>query len=50
MFVVYAQVGKVRHWIAEFDTEDEAIDFCNMWNWEMIDDNTLVWDLDYYER
>ena len=50
MFTVYRRAGKVRYDIADFETEEEAIEFCEAWDWEMMDENTFVWDLDYYEN
>ena len=50
MYTVYRKASTVRYEIADFDTEEEAIEFCEMWDWEMMDENCFVWDLDYYEK
>lgn len=49
MYIVYKKAGKVRREVAEFETEVEAIEFCEAWNWEMMDENEFVWDLYYCE-
>ena len=50
MFVVYRKAMIVRFDIVEFETEDEAVDFCDARDWEMMDENGFVWDLGYYEN
>lgn len=49
MYIVYKHASTVRREVAEFETEEEAIEFCEAWNWEMMDENTFVWDL-YYDE
>ena len=39
--------GRCRLCIAEFATEKEAVDFCNYYEWEIVDENGFGWDLEY---
>lgn len=49
MFVVYREAGSCRVDIMVFEHEIDAIDFCDIRNWELMDENEFVWDLDYRE-
>ena len=49
MFKVQMVAGCVRHDYCGGLTEQEAIDFCEENNWEHMDENCFVWDLDYVE-
>lgn len=50
MFVVFmVSAGGVRHDLAVFEHEIDAADFCDVRDWEWIDDNRFVWRLDYRE-
>ena len=42
--------GGVRHDLYCDLTEREAIDYCEMHNWEYCDENCFVWSLDYVEE
>lgn len=33
--------------IAEFETEQEAVEFCESYGWELKDENDYWWDLTY---
>ena len=35
--------------VAEFDTEAEAVDYCEEHNWEYKDDNNVWWDLNIWD-
>ncbi len=49
-FVVYMESpGGVRHTLTEFDTEVEAMRFCDIHHWSWLDENRFEWDLDYKE-
>lgn len=50
MFIVYREACTVRYVVAVFETEEDAIDFCDMWDWGMVDENNFLWDLYYEER
>ena len=39
--------GRCRLCIAEFETEKEAVDFCDDYGWEMTDKNGFAWYLEY---
>lgn len=41
--------GGVRRAIDQFDTEQEAIEFCASHDWIWIDENCFEWSLDYKE-
>ena len=45
MFKVYKESMSLSIEIAEFETEQEAIDFCEYYNWELKDENDFWWDL-----
>jgi hypothetical protein len=50
MFEVYKESsGGVKRYVTEFDTEEEAVEFCDSMDWEYVDENRFVWDLDYRE-
>lgn len=50
MFKVQIRSGKVCHDFAFDFTEQEAIDFCESYGWEYMDENCFVWDMDYEEQ
>ena len=45
---VYASTGffGVKHLLASFPTEEEALTFCNENNWEYTDENAFQWHLE----
>ena len=48
MVSVYKEsCGGVIIKIAEFETEQEAVDFCEYYDWELKDENDFWWDLTY---
>lgn len=47
--VQIVSAGGVRYDLICGLTEQEAIDFCEENNWEYMDENCFVWDLDYVE-
>lgn len=50
MFNVYAYSSfRVKQPIVSFDTESEALEFCVDYEWEWMDSNNFVWNLDYEE-
>ena len=50
MFVVYIKSpGGVRRDIAVFENEIDAADYCDVRDWEYVDENEFVWYLDYRE-
>lgn len=48
MYNVYISTGffGVEHLLASFNTEEEAVTFCNENNWEYIDENGFQWHLE----
>ena len=50
MFKVYKVSMNLRIEIAEFETEQEAINFCGYFDWALKDENGFVWDLTYDEE
>lgn len=38
--------GGVRHYCNEFETEDEAEDFCEYYNYRMVDENGFEWRME----
>ncbi len=46
-YEVYLQAGTVRKHFSEFETEQEAINFCESHNWCWIDENEFEWSMDY---
>lgn len=38
--------GGTRNYFAEFETEDEANEFCDSFKWEWKDDNDFVWSME----
>lgn len=47
MFQVYIKSGVVKKEFTEFQTEAEAEGFCKSYDWEYVDENGFVWDMDY---
>ena len=48
MFRVYIKsTGGVKQKFTEFNTKEEAENFCMENNWEYKDINDFVWDMDY---
>ena len=45
MFKVYKEACSVKYLIAEFETEQEAVEFCEAYDWEIKDENEFVWDM-----
>ena len=45
MFTVYRNSNATKVDIADFDTKQEAVDFCDYYGWEVVDENCFVWDL-----
>lgn len=48
-FTIYLCSRSVKHEFAWFKTEKEAVEFCEMYNWEYTDENTFVWDMEIEE-
>ena len=48
-FGVYMESGSVKHPLTQFETEEEAVRFCEENNWAWIDSNNFEWGLDYRE-
>ena len=42
--------GGVHRVVADFDSEREAVGFCEAMDWELEDGNGFYWDLDYREN
>ena len=50
MFKVFIEsAGGVKRCLICFETEEEAKSFCEENNWEWVDENEFVWDMDYRE-
>lgn len=50
MYKVYMRAMSVEYLMAEFETEQEAVDFCEAYGWEVKDENEFVWDMDIDEE
>ncbi len=44
-FRVYKVAQTASYEMAEFETEQEAIEFCEAYGWEVKDENEFVWDM-----
>lgn len=50
MFVVFKRSpGGCRGFIRFFEHEIDAADYCDVRDWELLDENGFLWDLDYCE-
>lgn len=50
MFVVYRESsGGCREDVMVFEHELDAADYCDARDWEQMDENGFLWDLDYRE-
>ena len=49
MFNVMMVAGKVKKVMYTFETEQEAIDCCESYGWEVAPDGGFVWDLEIDE-
>lgn len=46
MYNIYMQAGTTVYIFASFDNYDDAFEFCELYNWEYIDENGFQWSLD----
>lgn len=46
MYNIYMQAGLTVYIFASFDNYDDALEFCELYNWEYIDENGFQWSLD----
>lgn len=46
MYNIYMQAGLTVYVFASFDNYDDALEFCELYNWEYIDENGFQWSLD----
>ncbi len=44
-YKVMMEAMSVSYEMAEFETEQEAIDFCEAYGWEVKDENEFVWGM-----
>ena len=49
MFGVFKKSGEDREFIAVFENEIDAADYCDVRDWEMRDEDGFLWGLDYCE-
>lgn len=48
MFKVYIESAYgVKKEITEFEAESDAYNFCKDFDWEYVDENMFVWNMDY---
>ena len=47
--IILKSPGEVRKELTSFATEEEAESFCKENGWEWVDENGVVWDMDYEE-
>lgn len=45
---IYSGGGVQKHF-TDCETEQEALDFCESYNYEWADENCFVWNMDYRE-
>ena len=46
MYKIYMQSGLTVYVFASFDNYEDALEFCELYNWEYIDENGFQWSLD----
>jgi len=44
--VIAKSWGCTRWTVTEFDTEEEAVDYCEYYGWRLCEDGGYVWDLE----
>ena len=49
MFEIVIEAQVAKRVLTSFDTEAEAISFCEEYGWCWEDENGFVWDMDYRE-
>lgn len=43
---VFMESGNgTRHLLISYDNINDAVDFCNMYHWEWLDENNFLWKL-----
>lgn len=46
MYNIYMQAGLTVYVFASFDNYDDALEVCELYNWEYVDENGFQWSLD----
>ena len=49
MFVVNMVSGRVKHDMMGFNNQEDAVRFAELYDWEVVDENCFVWDIEIDE-